>query len=1747
MFNSSKNRSICTAWAAIVVAAALPALSPSPAAAQGYCAQHVDTLLDTTESCVNEPWRDRAKDVQTFRWKGHDYMIFNRGNELSIYQVDNPANPLSTDTSNFDYDLISFDVCDDCRYGVLGHKLERTVVFDLGSGAVPSFGGWATYDANESTAGGYLFLKGGQQYLIATDLPDGCNNSGLYTVSGVNQLDLLECLEIGGAAVTIGGLHTITDASGVLYLYAAERSGPVRVFRADGSGAGLTMVLVATPAGMFGRAYELSIDKNTKRAASADYAGGAVGIWDLSNPDDPDWLYDIPVQAGTVSLRSPSANAPSTLFTAIVGWPDSTNTFTVEPTGYDEVVDPNFWYDDALPHNPDVGCAYESGGALSRDGSVLFLSRYAVHQVFDLSECLTPTPPEADMAITPIELFPGDTVTVRDISTGNADRWALWITKGPDPDDPFVTGYKTLSASNPRTIAFTIPVDLAYNVDYWAHVEVESDDFSPPDDFDSLSMPINVDRSPLATISVDPETVIVTEHVDLSATVNGGSPTSYQWQVWPPGAATPDTYSGQQVSNLLLDASGDWRFDVFVDFQHDEPGGPNPYQATDSYDLAVSSVAADFFWTPANPLHTQPITLDGSISKPAGGLTYQWQVVEHGGPGGYSDCPAAVQCVIPADYLDPDTVYDVTLTASNGPESSVKTRSMTVGNGNVAPVISWSPTSPEIGDNVGFLILGVPADIDSASWNLGGPGCDNADSTPSCTPSLWNDCKTQSYAYSSSGTKTVSLSVVVGDNTFTAPPVQVSVQASGSCNGPPPPNCTYSLSQSSVELGPGGGEAVVTVNTQSGCSWTASTTTPWITILSPIGALSGTGNLRIRVDENTGPYRTGSVVAGGKGLAVNQRPPVVPVTFTYSNRFPEKGEVVTFSVDPILQVTGWDFGEADCRGNDPEINCFFQPSGACNTYQWAFPTSGEKEVTMFVEGDSKTRPLTVKNRGECCLADGRPDVDFAMSAVEAYTGDTIFFTDLSAKAAFTAAKAISFGWNPQNPEIGQPVSFTLDGVVGDIDKATWDFGGSGCDGASATQVCTPSLWNNCLAMSFSYASAGTKSVSVTVDLEGGGTQSIGPQTLTVANTGECETGGGGGGPICSYVVSPSVAPSTYPPDGGNGSFNVTTTQDCEWSPITYSSWVHVVSGGGFGSGTVQYTVDANPGSSTRTTTIWVEGSSFRLTQAGDQGDTAPSEWRWTVTRVINEDGEEVDEDYFSSSDQNTSYRFSDPGRYRVSLTAINCFGTSTTHRYVEIVEAPVESFVIGAAISQGGANNTQWETDLRFFNPCGELLDVRIEYLPENTDNAGAELFSREFQLQPNETRTFDHITEAIPGLVNPVSGSVRVGSTSDSGCKVLSVSRTFNDTPAGSLGLFVPALPVKRVGREFLDVTGLIHNQNYRTNLRLVNYSDEEVWVPLTAYDKGGAQIGERRSVLVKSQSTRQINGIAEWLGATDDLAPFTVRAEINGLDVQALGTVVDNMTGDSVLFLSSFLNENQIWLAGVASLSGVNNSQWRTDLWLYNPTEDWLPGEIEFVVGDDPSESYPFEWPTLNTRRTKQYLDIVTNELQLQGTRGYIVLTGADGGPAPQVSARTFNLDTNGGTYGLNLRAFGSQDLLEPGEVGYVAGISNSDDRSVGYRTNVGVLNTNRDGWTTVRITMYNLDGSQAAEPFETNIAPGKLRQFDIFKTLDLGNTTMTGSLKIEAVSGGAVAVYATEIDNRTQDSIFIPAQRLFMGLAR
>ena len=202
--------------APIVALALIAVVSASPAEAQSHCASWADTLL-TVENypvvvqCVSDPAYDRASDVQTFRWNGHHYMVLHTGNEMSIYNIDDPANPSHTSSSSFefgtrgdsDYDLIDFDFCDDCRFAISSHKVARTVIFDLGSGSTPDFqvgpSSRTLYDAVDRKIGGFVFKKGGQQYVVTASGTADCAGSALYTVAGPSSLGFIQCIDIGGS------------------------------------------------------------------------------------------------------------------------------------------------------------------------------------------------------------------------------------------------------------------------------------------------------------------------------------------------------------------------------------------------------------------------------------------------------------------------------------------------------------------------------------------------------------------------------------------------------------------------------------------------------------------------------------------------------------------------------------------------------------------------------------------------------------------------------------------------------------------------------------------------------------------------------------------------------------------------------------------------------------------------------------------------------------------------------------------------------------------------------------------------------------------------------------------------------------------------------------------------------------------------------------------------------------------------------------------------------------------------------------------------------------------------------------------------------------------------------------------------------------------------------------------------------------------------------------------------------------
>jgi hypothetical protein len=86
-------------------------------------------------------------------------------------------------------------------------------------------------------------------------------------------------------------------------------------------------------------------------------------------------------------------------------------------------------------------------------------------------------------------------------------------------------------------------------------------------------------------------------------------------------------------------------------------------------------------------------------------------------------------------------------------------------------------------------------------------------------------------------------------------------------------------------------------------------------------------------------------------------------------------------------------------------------------------------------------------------------------------------------------------------------------------------------------------------------------------------------------------------PACTFSIAPTSA--SVPADGGSGEIAVTASAStCTWTARSSDAWISIQSGAdGTGSGRVTFTAAANPGTTERTATLTIGGSTFVVTQA----------------------------------------------------------------------------------------------------------------------------------------------------------------------------------------------------------------------------------------------------------------------------------------------------------------------------------------------------------------------------------------------------------------------------------------------------------------------------------------------------------------------------------------------------------------------
>jgi len=97
------------------------------------------------------------------------------------------------------------------------------------------------------------------------------------------------------------------------------------------------------------------------------------------------------------------------------------------------------------------------------------------------------------------------------------------------------------------------------------------------------------------------------------------------------------------------------------------------------------------------------------------------------------------------------------------------------------------------------------------------------------------------------------------------------------------PACTYSVTPASLSFSAFGESYMVNVTTPTGCSWSASTGTSWVSVGS---GTTGSGTVMVTASANSGGSRTGTATVAGQAVTLSQSgtvaPAATPCSYTLS-------------------------------------------------------------------------------------------------------------------------------------------------------------------------------------------------------------------------------------------------------------------------------------------------------------------------------------------------------------------------------------------------------------------------------------------------------------------------------------------------------------------------------------------------------------------------------------------------------------------------------------------------------------------------------------------------------------------------------------------------------------------------------------------------------------------------------------------------------------------------------------------------
>lgn len=468
-----------------------------------------------------------------------------------------------------------------------------------------------------------------------------------------------------------------------------------------------------------------------------------------------------------------------------------------------------------------------------------------------------------------------------------------------------------------------------------------------------------------------------------------------------------------------------------------------------------------------------------------------------------------------------------------------------------------------------------------------------------------------------------------------------------------------------------------------------------------------------------------------------------------------------------------------------------------------------------------------------------------------------------------------------------------------------------------------------------------------------------------------------------------------------------------------------------------------------------------------------------------------------------------------------------------VVRASLEQQLVLPTVGRTkGAFGSDWSSDVILQNPENGSQRVTLRFVPNGQSTSATDAKDVTLTLGANEIRMISDIVGTLFGFESAI-GALFI--TPERG--VTATSRTYSRAGAGTFGFGMNAIDVLAAAaspRFPVSFAGAFPGTNYRTNLTITDTSGRGTQARLSASGINGA-MGSDVSVDTGANGHQQINFIGSSLG----LFPYETGALVlrpqRGTAVAA-AFAIDNRTNDSTYFPPDLPSSSMARvIPAIGHLDGANNSRFRSDLYLFNPADQPRTVMLEAKAWDVP-EQPAFLQLTLLPNEARTIRDVLYTAFGKSGIARLRYTSQVQfGGSGIRVTARTYNVDSNGGTYGFlmpplnNFQIGGSGDTLEI--LGAVA-----DPK---YRTNIGLVEMNP--WPTNQTVSARIEildaSSKTADSFTVNLpVAGGTQLNDIFHARNL---SVTGPVLIRVTPiNGVIGAYVTSTDNVTNDSMYLAA---------